>query len=252
MPGVTRPERTPQALLREWREGDPSLQAAVLAAAIAAQLRAALVRRGAASLVVSGGRTPVLMFAHLARHALDWPRVHITLADERWVGSDDAASNEGLVRATLLRGAAAQARFQGLKNAAVTPAAGAVQAWEALSALPRPFDVVVLGMGEDGHTASLFPGDPQLAAALDASAPPGCLEMHSPAAPQLRLSLNLAALLDARRIFIQILGAQKWQVYQRARAAGEEAELPIRAIFRHSTVPVDVYWCPDAGGSAAP
>jgi len=154
---------------------------------------------------VSGGRTPALMFAHLARHALDWPRIHITIADERWVGSDDPASNEGLVRATLLRGAAAQARFQGLKNAAVTPAAGAVQAWEALGALPRPFDVVVLGMGEDGHTASLFPGDPQLAAALDASAPPGCLEMHSPAAPQLRLSLNLAALLDARRIFIQIL-----------------------------------------------
>ena len=70
--------------------------------------------------------------------------------------------------------------------------------------------------------------------------------MHSPSAPRLRLSLNLAALLDARRIFIQIQGAQKWQVYQRASAAGEEAELPIRAIFRRSTVPIDVYWCPDA------
>ncbi|HLQ14039.1 MAG TPA: 6-phosphogluconolactonase [Steroidobacteraceae bacterium] len=247
---MTRPEPAPQAMVREWRDGDPSLQAAVLAAAIAAQLRAALVRRGAASLVVSGGRTPLLMFAQLARHALDWTRVHITLADERWVGSDDPASNEGLVRATLLRGAAAQARFQGLKNAAATPAAGALQAWEALGVLPRPFDVVVLGMGEDGHTASLFPGDPQLPAGLDADLPPGCLEMHAPAAPQLRLSLNLSALLDARRIVIQIQGAPKWQVYQRARAAGEEAELPIRAIFRHSTVPLDVYWCPDAGGSA--
>ncbi len=238
-------------MVSEWRDGDPTLQAAVLAAAIAAQLRAALVRRGAASLVVSGGRSPVLMFAHLARHALDWPRVHVTLADERWVGGDDPASNEGLVRATLLRGAAAQARFQGLKNAAATPAAGAVQAWAALSAMPRPFDVVVLGMGDDGHTASLFPGEAGLAAGLDASAPPGCLEMHSPQAPRPRLSLNLAALLHARRIYVQIMGAQKWQVYQRARAAGEVAEMPIRAILQQSAVPIDVYWCPDAAAGTA-
>src|SRR5258706_4677864 len=172
MPGATRPERGPRDMVSEWRDGDPTLQAAVLAAAIAAQLRAALVRRGAASLVVSGGRSPVLMFAHLARHALDWPRVHVTLADERWVGGDDPASNESLVRATLLRGAAARARFQGLKNAAATPAAGAVQAWAALRPQPRPFAAVRFGQGDDGHTASLFPGEAGLAGRLHARAPP--------------------------------------------------------------------------------
>jgi len=237
-------------MLRDWRDSDPATQAATLAAGIAADLRAALVRRAAASLVVSGGRSPTLMFAHLARHALDWPRVQVTLADERWVGSDDPASNEGLLRATLLRGAAAQARFLGLKNAAATPAAGAAQAWEAIGAMPRPFDVVVLGMGDDGHTASLFPGSAGLAAALDESAQPACLEMRSPAAPHARLSLNLAALLDSRRIYIQIRGAQKWQVYQRARTAGDEAELPIRAILRQSRVPVDVFWCAEAEAGA--
>ena len=252
MPGVMKPELAPQSMLREWRDGDPSVQAATLAAAIAADLRAALVRRAAASLVVSGGRSPALMFAHLARHSLDWPRVQITIADERWVGSDDPASNEGLLRATLLRGAAAQARFLGLKNAAATPAAGAAGAWEAIASMPRPFDVVVLGMGDDGHTASLFPGSAALAAGLDERAPPGCLAMQAPVAPHARLSLNLAALLDARRVCIQIRGARKWQVYQRARAAGDVAELPIRAILRQSRVPVDVYWCAEAEAGPAP
>jgi 6-phosphogluconolactonase len=252
MPGVMKPEPEAQTQLREWRDSDPTAQAATLAAAIAANLRAALVRRAGASLVVSGGRSPTLMFAHLAHHGLDWTRVRITLADERWVDSDDPASNEGLLRATLLRGMAAQARFLGLKNAAATPADGAAQAWAAIGAMPRPFDVIVLGMGDDGHTASLFPGSAGLAAALDEGAPAGCLEMRSPGAPHARLSLNLAALLDSRRIYVQIRGAQKWQVYQRARVAGDVAELPIRAILRQSRVPVDVYWCADAEAGAAP
>ncbi len=252
MPGVMKPEPEAQPQLREWRDSDPTAQAATLAAALAADLRAGLVRRAGASLVVSGGRSPTLMFAHLAHHGLDWARVRITLADERWVDSDDPASNEGLVRATLLRGMAAQARFLGLKNAAATPASGAAQAWEAVGAMPRPFDAVVLGMGDDGHTASLFPGSAGLAAGLEDSAPPGCLEMCSPAAPHARLSLNLAALLDSRRIYIQIRGAQKWLVYQRALAAGEVAELPIRAILRQRRVPVEVFWCADAAADAAP
>lgn len=251
MPGVMKAEPAPQALLREWRDADPSVQAATLAAAIAANLGAALVRRAGASLVLSGGRSPTLMFAHLAHHKLDWSRVQITLADERWVETEDPASNEGLLRATLLRGMAVQARFLGLKNAAPAPASGAAQAWGAISAMPRPFDVVVLGMGDDGHTASLFPGSAGLAAALEEDAAPGCLEMRSPVAPHARLSLNLAALLDSRHIYVQIRGAQKWQVYQRARAEGEVAELPIRAIFRQRRVPVDVFWCVDAAADAA-
>ena len=231
--------------LREWLDADAAAQAATLAAAIGAVLAAALTRRPFASLVVSGGRTPQCMYEQLALHQLDWPRVQITLADERWVDTGDEASNERLVRASLLRANAAAARFIGLKNEAAQPTAGARAAWAGLGTMPRPFDAVVLGMGDDGHTASLIPGSAGLAAGLDGQAPPGCLAVQPPNV-QARVSLNLAALLQSRRIFIQIQGARKWRAYEQARAAGPVTAMPIRAILRQCTVPVDVYWCPDA------
>ncbi|MDE2250354.1 MAG: 6-phosphogluconolactonase [Gammaproteobacteria bacterium] len=249
MPGATKPEAPAPRLVRA---ADAQAQAAVLAGAIASELRHALARRAAASLVVSGGRTPAAMLAQLARQDLDWTRVQLTLADERWVDADDAASNEALVRASLLRERAAAARLIGMKNSAPTPVAGADAAWRAIDAMPRPFDVIILGMGDDGHTASLFPGSVGLAAALDPDAPPCCVAMQAPAAPRERLSLNLAALLRARRICIQISGARKWQVYQRALAAGPAEEMPVRALLRQQSVPVDVYWCPDGAPAALP
>jgi 6-phosphogluconolactonase len=233
------------ATVRVQRDADTAAQASSLASAVAAQLRSAIAQRGAASLVVSGGRTPSAMFARLARETLDWSRVQITLADERWVGFDHPASNERLVHAELLHDAAAAARLIGMKNDAETPHAGAQHAWQMISAMPRPFDMVLLGMGDDGHTASLFPGSAELAAGLDAGAPPGCLGVRPVGAPFARLTLNLAALLDARHIGIQIVGAQKWQVYEQACASGETGAMPVRAILRQARVPVDVYWCPE-------
>ena len=245
MPGATKPE--PRVL----RAADSEAQALMLAAAIAADLAAALARRPYASLVVSGGRTPAPMFAHLAEQGIDWRRVQITVADERWVPLGDPASNEALVRASLLRERASAARLTGLKNDAPTPAVGAARAWSGISAMSQPFDVVVLGMGDDGHTASLFPGSAGLRAALDPKAPPACVAMEPRDAPHARLSLNLAALLHSRRICIQISGAQKWQVYQRAMAVGPVEELPVRAILCQRSVPVDVYWCPDGAATGA-
>ncbi len=236
---------------RLLRSADGAAQAEQLAAAIAAELVAALTRRAAASLVVSGGRTPQALFAQLANHAIDWQRVQVTLADERWVSATDSASNEALVRSMLLRDRAAAARFIALKNEATTPADGASAAWRAVKAMPQPFDVVVLGMGDDGHTASLFPGSVGLAAALDASAPPGCVAMQPLTATPARLSLNLAALLRARRICIQISGAGKWAVYQQALADGPVEDMPVRAILRQNRVPVDVYWCPNHAAAPA-
>ena len=180
-----------------------------LSSQLAENLRAAIAARGLASLVVSGGKSPTRLFELLRVAEVDWSRVCIALADERWVEPSDPGSNEKLVRDVLLKEAAAAARFIGLKNGAPTPDLGAVSAWETFARVPRPFDAVVLGMGDDGHTASLFPHSPNLASALNPAAVAGCVGMWSPVAPQARLSLNLSALLDSRRIVLSSSPAPK-------------------------------------------
>ncbi|HWS62404.1 MAG TPA: 6-phosphogluconolactonase [Steroidobacteraceae bacterium] len=215
-----------------------------LAAGIAADLAAAIEARGMASLVVSGGRSPVKLFERLRTLAIDWGRVCVALADERWVDPSDPASNERLVRDVLLRDAAAAARFTGLKNGCATADLGADMAWSTFNGVPRPFDALVLGMGDDGHTASLFPDSPNLERALDEAAAAGCVGMRSPIAPEARLSLNLAALLDSRRIVILITGESKWRTYIAALQPGAAERMPVRAVLRQQHAPVEVIWSP--------
>jgi 6-phosphogluconolactonase len=215
-----------------------------MAASIAAHLERALAERGIASLVVSGGRSPTKLFEQLRAQTIDWSRVCIALADERWVEPTDAGSNEKLVRDFLLKDGAAAARFSGLKNAAPSPDLGAVSAWETFARIPRPFDVTVLGLGDDGHTASLFPGSPNLRSALNPAASAGCVGMWAPVAPHPRLSLNLSALLDSRRVLVLIQGEAKWHTYTLASGAGDVEEMPIRALLRQNRVPVEVLWAP--------
>ena len=226
------------------RYADMETLARELAADIAGSLTAAIGARGLASLVVSGGRSPVRLFEILRTQPLDWDHVCIALADERWVPPDDAASNERLVRDVLLKERAASARFLGLKNGAPTPDLGAVSAWETFARVPRPFDALILGMGDDGHTASLFPGSPNLPRALNPAAVAGCVGMWAPVAPQARLSLNLTALLDSRRIVLLITGESKWRTFAAAGAPGTVEEMPIRAVLRQARTPVDVVWSP--------
>jgi 6-phosphogluconolactonase len=215
-----------------------------LADQLAASLHAAIEARGIASLVVSGGKSPTRLFELLSHAALDWSRVCVALADERWVEPTDPGSNERLVREALLKGPAAAARFLGLKNGAPTPDMGAVSAWETFARVPRPFDALVLGMGEDGHTASLFPGSPNLPRALNPAAVAGCVGMWAPTPPQARLSLNLSALLDSRRILLLINGDAKWRTYVAASAPGPLEEMPVRAMLRQTRIPIQVMWAP--------
>jgi 6-phosphogluconolactonase len=230
--------------VHEHRFPDSTALAHALSGEIKVDLDEAIGVRKAASLVVSGGRTPLKLFEQLRAEKTDWKNVWVTLADERWVDTTVEASNERFVREHLLTNAAAEARFVGLKNPAPTPEAGADWAWRALSRVPHPFDIVLLGMGADGHTASLFPGSLALSRALDVTTGAGCVAVNALTAPHARVSLNLAALLDARRIVLHIEGESKWHVYQKARMPGSAAELPIRAILHQKEVPVDVYWSP--------
>jgi 6-phosphogluconolactonase len=215
-----------------------------LAETIAADLKRSIEVRGLASLVVSGGHSPVKLFEKLRVAPLDWSRVCVGLVDERWVEPTDPNSNEKLLRDHLLRDAAAAARFAGLKNAAPSPDLGAVSAWETYARVPRPFDVTILGMGDDGHTASLFPRSPNLQSALNPDAIAGCVGMWAPTAPQARISLNLSALLDSRRIVLFIVGDDKWKTYAKAAESGPVEDMPVRAVLRQQRTPVEVAWAP--------
>jgi len=215
-----------------------------LAGFVAERLREGLAQRGQALLIVSGGSTPTPFFNALSGMALDWPRVSVTLADERWLPPDHVDSNERLVRVGLLKGLAAQARFMPLFNGAASPDAAQVAMEQALSGLPWPADVVVLGMGGDGHTASLFPHAPELADALAEGAGPRCLPVAVPAAPNVpvpRLSLTRHALLDTRHLVIHVTGAAKLALIQQAMLDGPVEQWPIRLALRQSQVPCEVF-----------
>jgi 6-phosphogluconolactonase len=218
---------------------------AALAASAATLLREAISNRGNASLIVSGGKSPIGFFTALAKADLAWNCVAISLADERWVTAESADSNENLARKHLLVDRAAQAKFVGLMSAEATPAAAVAERTEAVLGIPRPFSLVVLGMGEDGHTASLFPGDRALAQAIDPQAAPALVAIAqppAPAAPYARISMNLAAILNADRIALMISGEAKRKIYAQALHGASPMQYPIAAVLQQDRVPVDVYF----------
>jgi len=217
-----------------------------LAETVAALLGAAIKHDGAAVLAVSGGKTPVGFFTQLSEQRIPWQKVSVTLVDERWVKISDDDNNEGLVRRYLLVGAAASARFVGLKNAAPTAALGRVECERTLRALGAP-EVVVLGMGDDGHTASLFPDAVGLTAALDPEGEGLCAAITPSQARYERMTMTIAGLLRANHIMIHITGADKKALLERAQGANP-MELPIAAVLNQDRVPVSVYWS-DTGGS---
>ncbi|HTK36570.1 MAG TPA: 6-phosphogluconolactonase [Caulobacteraceae bacterium] len=210
-------------------------------AAAAADRIAGAIGEDGGDLVLTGGSTPGPVYDLLSKRSLPWDRVRITLSDERWVPPDHADSNERLVRERLLRGPAAAARFIPLKTGAPTPEAAVGTVAAALAAIRRPFSCVLLGMGDDGHIASLFPGD-----AMDETLRPDGPDVVRPArAPNgtPRLSLTLAALLDSRLILVLIRGEAKRAVLRDA-LAGAAPHLPIAALLRQARCPVEVFWAP--------
>lgn len=224
---------------------DCRIQANALAERIAERLRTALAERGQAVLAVSGGSTPVKLFASLSREKLDWARVQVTLVDERWVPDSDERSNARLVKSLLLQHAASAAPFVPLYTGDATPEAGLATAGARIEALPLPFDAVVLGMGEDGHTASFFPGGDHLAEALDPQGHARVLPMRAPGAGEPRITLSLATLLETRALYLLVSGEKKRDLLADARLGlGAALHYPVRAVLTQQRVPVAVYWCP--------
>jgi len=217
--------------------------AQALAAMAAEALREGLRQRGTALLFVSGGRTPAAFMDALSTQALDWAGVVVSLADDRWVAADNADSNELLVRQHLLRGPAAAARFMPLVDAALTPQQHLAAVEQALAQLPHPCDAVVLGMGEDGHTASLFPGADGTAAALDLRRPQRVAAVTPVTAPYPRITLTLRALLDARALMILLQGEAKRATIEMALRC-DPAQHGGHGMLRQEAVPVHLFYSP--------
>ena len=200
-----------------------------LALNVAASLRQALAAKEHAMLAVSGGTTPQKFFDALSRQKLDWARTTVTLVDERQVDETSPRSNAKLVKASLIQNEAAAANFVPLYQNAEA------------GDLPN-FDVVVLGMGNDGHTASFFPGGDTLALALSDAAPP-VLAISAPGSGEPRLTFSLPKILASAEIILHIQGADKSATLDKAVGGSDEMEMPIRAVLNSGRV-VEIYWCP--------
>lgn len=204
------------------------------AAAIESGLREALSNRGRASLIVSGGSSPKPVYERLSQAELDWSNVTISLVDERWVDPGQVGSNEDFITDTLLKNRALDAKFFGLKTGHDTVEAGLAEAEARFQAILQPFDICVMGMGTDGHTASWFPYSGGLDEAMTRSSilcaidATGCeVAGDHPS----RISLTMKAVLDARTIILFIPGEAKRHVFD---AAPEKtlSEAPVQALLK--------------------
>ena len=223
--------------IREFASAAAAAEA--LAATVAAILAQAIRQRGAAVLAVAGGRTPVPFLSALFGVELDWARVTLVPTDDRWVPADSPDSNLGLLTALSTNRPAAQVHLVPLAAGLSPPEAEAAAAADRLAGLTDPFDAVILGMGDDGHVASLFPGHP-----LSATDGGACVAGTAPVPPYRRISLTLDRLLKSRSLFLLIGGGCKRRLFDKART-DEGCDLPVSAVMRRSAVPLDVFWHDD-------
>ncbi|MFD2174147.1 6-phosphogluconolactonase [Rhodobacter lacus] len=216
---------------------DRELMMIALADQIASQLRRALERAERVTLCVPGGTTPAPVFELLSELELDWGRVNVLLNDERWVDETSPRSNTALLRRHLLKGRAAAATLVPLYLPAPRPEDRMAEISEAVQEV-LPLTVVLLGMGEDMHTASLFPGADRLEEALANDAPP-VLAMRAAAAGEPRITLSAPVLREAMHCHLLITGAQKRTALERAGTL-PEIEAPVRTVLSHATI----HWAP--------
>ena len=217
---------------------------ASLAAAehIVAALHRRLDGNGKASLVVSGGTSPARCFVELSNSEIDWPRVHVVLSDERWVAPDHEDSNEKLVRESLVTRQAGGAALLRIYKANTTIDARCRELNDEFVRLPFPFACALLGMGEDGHFASLFPDAENLEQGLEVDSPELYIPVQTAASPHSRVSLTLAALSRSDEILLLIFGNAKREIYEAAKVGADE--YPVSRLLKQKRAPVHVYWAP--------
>lgn len=227
-----------------WVRGaDPASLAHQLAQDVAHVLAAGLRDRGVATLAVPGGTTPTAFLTALSAHPLEWDKVFVTLTDERWVPAGHPRSNVGMVARTLRRGPAMAVRIVGLYDPDLDVVEGA-RAWSP-PAFEGPFDAVILGMGQDGHTASLFPRTRSWTDALAAPDTQAAWPVTDAPQPEPRLTLTPARLAHTRWLGVLAHGEAKREVLQKACQAGSVEALPLRWFLHRPDLAVHLYHAPE-------
>jgi 6-phosphogluconolactonase len=225
---------------------DAAALAEAMAGLLEDSIRSGISQRGQAILALAGGRTPFPVYRRLAEAKLDWPRVTLLATDERWVDHDHPACNTREIHAAFA--AATGVSVLPLTPVVAGPNASARYARTMLAALSGPFDAVLLGMGADGHFASLFPGAAELQTGLDLANPDDALVVHPeplpPEAPFARISLSASRLARTRRLLLATTGAAKRAILDRAKARLEPLAMPISALLHDGSTEVEIHWSP--------
>lgn len=201
----------------------------------------AIAIRGEATLVVSGGTTPLGFFELLSKQVLDWKRVLVTLADERWLSGNHQESNTRLVKEHLLVNQAASAKFYSLKTDDPDPQ-DAVRKLQDSFPVAGEIDVLILGMGNDGHTASLFSDSESFIEGLNLKSEQSFIGIRPTRAPHKRISMTLPRLLNSRQIIVHITGAEKRTVFEKACVEFNSLLLPISVLLHQASNPIALYW----------
>lgn len=201
----------------------------------ATALQNTLSRKPQAAIVVPGGSTPRHYLPALAKCKLPWDRITVTLSDERWVDVNDDQSNEKLIKQHLLSHLPANTPFIGLKTAHDNPFDAIETLHQRLDSLSLPVSLTVLGLGEDGHIASLFPGmNPDVLSTRH------CIAVAPPIAPSLRMSLSLEILANSEQIALVVTGEKKRRLLDRI-SEKPDVELPIVWLMQHTRLQVAVF-----------
>jgi len=194
------------------------------------------------SFVVTGGSSPRACYAALAKKELAWDRVHVVLSDERWVPPAHKDSNERLIRSSLLIENAAQAQLHPFFEFDVDVQDRCTTIADELRVLPSSFAACLLGMGEDGHVASLFTDADNFATGIDENNNQLCIPIRTVASPHARISLTISALLKSDEIVLLFFGNSKLEVYEQAKL--EATMYPVSRLLHQERVPVSVFWAP--------
>lgn len=212
------------------------------------QLGKALAKNGKASFIIPGGTTPGPAFEQLSKANLAWNDVTIAQSDERWVAADHPQSNQRLTEQTLLINQAKQAQYVAMKNQHATAKLGEAQCDSEYKAMPNPFSLTMLGMGLDGHIASLFPNKGIIDTALKQKKENICMAIDATGCevagdyPE-RMSLTFTGILNSELIVILILGQAKFDVVNLATNNTDPLAFPISVLLNQTETPVEIHWC---------